>query len=563
MKKVMAMFLAIVLATVSAVQGQQYQLLNPGFEQWDGGNTSEPTHWNTFSSSDGSFASLASSNHHYRRNGHRPGGTGSYYLTIYTQSIFGIKANGNMTTGRVHAGAMSAASSDNYNYTQRSNADHSQPFTATPDSMYVWVSFYAANAASVAQVSVIIHGDSDFKSPNDENSSSLYKAKAVAYTTRTTSSASQMNWQQVKVPFYYNGNSAARYILVNISTNNIPGSGEANDSLSVDDIEFIYSAWLNGINVDGAPIAGFAKNTFNYAVSVADTAALMTAAVAVQTEVSDATVQETRTRTSDSTATVTLTVTAEDGVTVKTYTVALSAPMPQPVYYTVSATSADAMMGSANVSPSGSVLENTSVTATATATGGYHFVLWNNASGAMVSTDNPYTFTLTANTDLVAVFAADSVEPETYTVTVVYDQTMGTVTGEGTYDAGDTAILVATPIEGYRFVNWSDNVTDSLRTVVVNSDITLEATFAPVSHEGIGGVYGTTMALYPNPATGSVNIALGERAEVSIVDQSGRIVSRMAVEGSATIDLDGMVKGAYYVHAVSASGVAVRKLIVK
>ena len=93
-----------------------YQLPNAGFEQWDSDElTAEPTNWNSFATSDGPWASLASSPHHYHRHGSRPGGTGSHYLTIYTQSIIGIKANGNMTTGRIHAGGITPTSSDNYN----------------------------------------------------------------------------------------------------------------------------------------------------------------------------------------------------------------------------------------------------------------------------------------------------------------------------------------------------------------------------------------------------------------------------------------------------------------
>ena len=172
--KLLTLSLAMI-ATTATAQTTAYQLPNPGFEQWDGNSTSEPTHWNTFSSSDGTYASMASSNHHYRRSGSRPGGTGNYYLTIFTKSILGIKANGNMTTGRIHAGAMSATSSENYNYTQRSNSDHSQPFTATPDSMYVWVSFYAQTADAQAQIDVIIHGDNDFRSPNDNTDLTKFK----------------------------------------------------------------------------------------------------------------------------------------------------------------------------------------------------------------------------------------------------------------------------------------------------------------------------------------------------------------------------------------------------
>ena len=186
--------LILALSMIAMVANAQYQLPNPGFEQWDGDNTSEPTHWNTFSSSDGTWASLASSNHHYRRNGGRPGSVGSHFLTIYTKSIVGVKANGNMTTGRIHAGSTSASSSENYNYTQRGNSNHCQPFTGTPDSMYVWVSYYAESGSSEAQISAILHGDNDFRAPNHENDASLYCGKAVAQFTRTTSSSSSDQW---------------------------------------------------------------------------------------------------------------------------------------------------------------------------------------------------------------------------------------------------------------------------------------------------------------------------------------------------------------------------------
>ncbi len=70
MKKALFLTAALAMALSGAAQ---YQLPNGGFEEWDGGETSEPAHWNSFASSDGSFASLASSPHHYRRNGGRPG----------------------------------------------------------------------------------------------------------------------------------------------------------------------------------------------------------------------------------------------------------------------------------------------------------------------------------------------------------------------------------------------------------------------------------------------------------------------------------------------------------
>ena len=303
----------------------QYQLPNPGFEQWDGtSSTAEPTHWNSFASSEGSFASLASAPHHYHRNGGRPGSQGSSYLTIYTKSIVGVKANGNMTTGRIHAGSMSASSSDNYNYTQRSNSAHCQPFTGTPDSMVVWVSFYAGSSSSHAQVTAYLHGDNDFKSPNQENDPSLYCAKATAAFTRTTSSANSMQWQQIKVPFVYDGNASPAYMLINLTTNSSPGNGDANDSLSIDDIEFIYSSWLKEISVDGEPISWFSKGTMDYTVGVSDTSQLTTCEVTATPEAGDATLRIDRSRLDDTTALVAITVTAEDGVTMHTYCVTLT-----------------------------------------------------------------------------------------------------------------------------------------------------------------------------------------------------------------------------------------------
>ena len=317
------------MATVSLSAQNNYQLPNNGFESWDGSaNDAEPTHWNSFATCDGSWSSLASSTHHYHRHGSRPGGTGSHYLTIYTQSILGIKANGNMTTGRIHAGSLSASSSDNYNYTERSNADHSCPFTATPDSMYVWVSFYAGSGNSVAQVEAVLHGNSDFKAPNDVSNNSLYKGRAVAEFTRTTTSDSQMQWQLMKVPFVYNGTSTANYMLVNMTTNKNPGEGDGYDSLSVDDIEFIYSAWLTSIKVNGEAVEGFQKDNFYYSVSVEDMDALQSAVVEGVTEVSDATVSVSRETISDTSVRVTLTVKAEDSVTVREYHVVLSTGMP-------------------------------------------------------------------------------------------------------------------------------------------------------------------------------------------------------------------------------------------
>lgn len=559
-----SLLFAIALLAFAVVGRAQYQLPNPGFEQWDGTSiTAEPTHWNSFATSDGSFASLASSPHHYHRNGGRPGAAGSSYLTIYSTSIFGIVANGNMTTGRVHAGGMSASSSENYNYTQRDNSSHCQPFTGTPDSMYVWVSYYAASASSQGQVKAIIHGNNNFRAPNDENNPALYCGTAAANFTRTTSSASSMQWQQVKVPFSYNGISTANYILINITTNGVAGSGSANDSLSIDDIEFIYSAWLTDITLNGTTVDGFNRGVLDYEVVLADTAALSAAVVAVQTQAADATPAVATSRLTDSTAQVTITVTAEDGVTVKVYHVNLSAPMPEPipgpvadtVRYTV-AVQCDTTMGS--VSPAGETVVDSAdmFTVTATAAEGYHFVGWSVVPGyANIVTNNPFTFAVTSDVTVTAHFEADSVGGDDtvwYTVTVLCnDSTMGSVTGSGRYMANSVVTIEAVPTGMYVFEWWNDNVEDNPRTFVVTSDTTFTAIFHV--HGGIDDRNVPSVAVYPNPATDHLTVEAEGR--VTLSDISGREL--MAAEGPVVFDVKALPAGVYLLQCNG----AVRRIV--
>ena len=75
----------------------------------------------------------------------------------------------------------------------------------------------------------------------------------------------------------------------------------------------------------------------------------------------------------------------------------------------------------------------------------------------------------------------------------------GTVTGEGTYNHGSTATLIATPNPGYKFVKWNDDETaGSTRTITVTQNATYqavfeklpEATFSDPSILTIGTTYG-------------------------------------------------------------------------
>ena len=62
--------------------------------------------------------------------------------------------------------------------------------------------------------------------------------------------------------------------------------------------------------------------------------------------------------------------------------------------------------------------------------------------------------------------------------TSVNDNSMGSVTGAGTYNKGDSVTLIAMANDGYRFLCWGDEVTDNPRTVIANvNGVTYSAIF--------------------------------------------------------------------------------------
>ncbi|MBR0297211.1 MAG: InlB B-repeat-containing protein [Paludibacteraceae bacterium] len=103
------------------------------------------------------------------------------------------------------------------------------------------------------------------------------------------------------------------------------------------------------------------------------------------------------------------------------------------------------------VTGDGLVNEGVSHTVTATPKSGYHFLRWSNGV-----TENPYTFVVTQDTVLTAIFEADVVI-NYYDINVVSeDETMGTVSGGGTHiEQGQTVTITATPNEGYQFLYWT------------------------------------------------------------------------------------------------------------
>ena len=68
--------------------------------------------------------------------------------------------------------------------------------------------------------------------------------------------------------------------------------------------------------------------------------------------------------------------------------------------------------------------------------------------------------------------------------TSVNDNSMGSVTGAGTYNKGEHVTLIAMANDGYRFVCWGDEVTDNPRTIIANvNGVTYSAIFEAEDNE--------------------------------------------------------------------------------
>lgn len=101
---------------------------------------------------------------------------------------------------------------------------------------------------------------------------------------------------------------------------------------------------------------------------------------------------------------------------------------------------------------------------------GYHFVSWSDGN-----TQASRTITLTQDTLLTAIFDIDV--PAIATI-LSADESMGTVTGSGTFRVGQEITITATAAsEKYEFTTWSDGNTENPRNLILSGDTTITASF--------------------------------------------------------------------------------------
>jgi len=141
-------------------------------------------------------------------------------------------------------------------------------------------------------------------------------------------------------------------------------------------------------------------------------------------------------------------------------------PEPAPVEYTLTVSSAE---GGTVSTEGGTYEEGTEVTIAATPSEGYRFTGWEGND----STNESLTITLNTDQTLQALFELIPI----YTLTVATSEG-GTVSTEGgEYEEGAEITITATSNQGYNFLSWSDGSSENPKTINLNSNISLEATF--------------------------------------------------------------------------------------
>ena len=259
---------ATLLQVIEVTVGKGYQLQNQSFENWhtSTSNYVEPNGWHSFESASGSFASLAG--HHIEKSGDAHSGSAS--ARVFSTSIWGVVANGTMTTGRLNAGNISAAHTDNNAYIDMSKTDvdgngdpYYTPMYSRPDSIAVWVKFKQGKANAdhpYATISTVITDGTYYQDPENKTYTNV-----VARAKNNKIAQTNGKWVRVVAPFEYTENAVSpKAILVTLSTNANPGEGSKGDSLLIDDVELIYNAKLVSLKVKGQEVDNFDRNKLSY-----------------------------------------------------------------------------------------------------------------------------------------------------------------------------------------------------------------------------------------------------------------------------------------------------------
>lgn len=200
-----------------------------------------------------------------------------------------------------------------------------------------------------------------------------------------------------------------------------------------------------------------------------------------------------------------------------------------PINYKLTITNPDTSIG--EVTGDGIYPENTKATVTAMPKEGYAFAGWITNGGTYTITENPYSFVIRGNVELVATFR----EKYKYTISAVSsNEELGTVTGSGVYTEGEPCTLTAVPKDqNVKFNGW-ENVVD-FQMALSNTN---PYVFVPTgSREIIGHFarYVVVSTAVNNPLWGTVSSTseydLGQTALILYEASQGFMPDKLEING--------------------------------
>lgn len=244
------------------------QLPNAGFEDFhDASGTKEPNGWHSFKTCTGGQSGTAKkANNTFIESTEKHSGTNCVKVQSALLLYNTIPANGTMTTGRLHAGSMSAdntANNSTLDFSDKGKDGNGDPFypifTTKPDAMTVWVKFKGnVKDHPYATVKAILANDK-VQDPEIDD----YKKNVIARAADAQIESKNFAWQELNIPFKYENKNTPKGMLVTISTNAKAGKASYDksnlDVIYVDDIAMIYNSGLKSAQYKNTNLS-FANN---------------------------------------------------------------------------------------------------------------------------------------------------------------------------------------------------------------------------------------------------------------------------------------------------------------
>ncbi len=205
----------------------QQQIENGDFEAWEnqGSAEEEPVNWSSLKTADALAATAPSV---LSPDTGRNGGLCAK-LEVKEVPLIGIKANGIMTNGRVHA---DFNPENGYVFTDPNDAQWHTSFTSSPDSIVGWYKYEPQNGDK-GKIEIVLHINQGNLPFNGTENNIVARAKEEFTSQATT-------WTRFSRAFNYYNQQTPEFILTTIASGDSTIS-ETGSMLWIDDLSLVYN----------------------------------------------------------------------------------------------------------------------------------------------------------------------------------------------------------------------------------------------------------------------------------------------------------------------------------